>query len=107
MKKNSAKIQFAFASIFLLCFVWSGSFAQENLTYVMDDSSKKSAEKIPEYTVEKKVVVERDKIRLELDGTMGSFLLYALPEKGRSIALLSSYDSGSASFLVLRAGRRE
>lgn len=107
MKKNSAKIQFAFASIFLLCFVWSGSFAQENLTYVMDDSSKKSAEKIPEYTVEKKVVVERDKIRLELDGTMGSFSLYALPEKGRSIALLSSYDSGSASFFVLRAGRRE
>lgn len=79
---------------------------EEDRSFVMQKDSLDKKE-IPSYSAEKNIVIDRDEIRLALDSETGVFSLYALPEKGREISLLSSYDSGSASFFALKAGRKE
>ena len=95
-----------FAFAFFTSFVFTLNAQNEDLSFVMQKDSLEKKE-IPSYSVEKNIVIDKDEIRLALDSTTGAFSLYALPEKGREIALLSSYDSGSASFFALKAGRKE
>lgn len=101
--KKSGRIAlfFAFAAPWLFL-VHAG--AAEKRSYVI--SSEASSGRASS-AAEKVIVLERDVIRLELDSGTGSFMLYALPERGRAVPLLSGYDSGSASFFALRAGRKE
>lgn len=105
MKKSGRKT--------LLCAVAAANLflfqagAAEKRSYVIDPSSSGGTDGSAAYAAEKVIVLERDVIRLELDSSTGSFMLYALPERGRAVPLLSSYDSGSASFFALRAGRKE
>lgn len=95
-----------FAFAFFTSFVFTLNAQNEDLSFVMQKDSLEKKE-IPSYSVEKNIVIDKDEIRLALDSTTGAFSLYALPEKGHEIALLSSYDSGSASFFALKAGRKE
>ncbi len=87
-------------------FVIFSLFAKKNdKTFVMQESSEQKTE-AKSYSIEKRVVVEKDSIKLVLDSDTGSFGIFALPEKGNPIPVISKNDSSSASYFVLKAGRK-
>lgn len=54
----------------------------------------------------KVIDIKNDDIRLIVDEGSGSFGLYAIPEQGNEIPLLSTFDSFSSSFFSLKIGNK-
>lgn len=59
------------------------------------------------YIPEKDFSITNGDVKIEMNGKTGSFCLYAIPEQGEPIALLSTYDSFSATFFCIRIGNKE
>ena len=53
------------------------------------------------------IEIERDDVRLVLNGDDGTFAIYGVAEKGNSIPLLSTNDADSGSYFVVKIGRKE
>ncbi|WP_407397618.1 hypothetical protein [Treponema sp.] len=53
------------------------------------------------------IEIQRDDIRLVLNGNEGTFAIYGVAEKGNRIPLLSTYDANSSSYFVVKVGRKE
>ncbi|MBQ0040335.1 MAG: hypothetical protein KBS64_07915 [Treponema sp.] len=53
------------------------------------------------------IEIEKDDLRLVLNGDEGTYALYAVSEKGDYIPLLSTYDGCSSSYFVVKVGKKE
>lgn len=53
------------------------------------------------------IEIEKDDIRLILDGNAGTFAIYGVGEKGNYIPLLSTYDAYSSSYFSVKVGSKE
>lgn len=59
------------------------------------------------YIPERKFSITKDDIKIEMNGSTGSFTLYAIPEVGSPVPLLSNYDSSTSTFFSVKIGRKE
>lgn len=75
-------------------------------------SKKGSKTEVDEYTgwsyiPEKNFSIERDGVKISLFGSTGSFGIYAIPEKGSPVPLLSSYDYFNSTYFSVRIDSKE
>ena len=59
------------------------------------------------YIPDRKFSITKDDIKIEMNGSTGSFCLYAIPEVGKPVPLLSNYDSTTSTFFSVKIGRKE
>ena len=59
------------------------------------------------YIPERKFSITKDDIKIEMNGSTGTFGLYAIPEVGSPVPLLSNYDSNTSTFFTVKIGRKE
>ena len=59
------------------------------------------------YIPERKFSITKDDIKIEMNGSTGTFCLYAIPEVGKPVPLLSNYDSTTSTVFSVQIGRKE
>ncbi|MCQ2240472.1 hypothetical protein [Treponema sp.] len=94
-----------------------GIYAKDSFgNFVHDSSGKKvrvgtrmKAAPVSAYVppVNNTIEIERDDIRLILNGNDGTFAIYGVAEKGNRIPLLSTNDANSGSYFSVKIGRKE
>ncbi|MCI5523292.1 MAG: hypothetical protein MR449_04065 [Spirochaetia bacterium] len=59
------------------------------------------------YIPEKDFAITKDDIKIVMNGKTGAFGLYAIPEKGNPVPLISNFDDYSSTFFSVMVGKKE
>lgn len=111
MKKNRAVLLFLavfffIAELFISCSS-SKMTAEEKRLKKLQAKQKKDAYTGWVYVPERKFSITKDDIKIDMNGSTGTFGLYAIPEQGEPVPLLSNYDSFTSTFISLKVGGKE
>ncbi|MCR5218830.1 hypothetical protein [Treponema sp.] len=85
----------------------SGLTPEEKRLKKLQAKQKKDAYTGWIYVPERKFSITKDDIKIDMNGSTGTFGLYAIPEQGDPVPLLSNYDSFTSTFVSVKIGRKE
>ena len=94
------------SQIFLSCSS-SGLTPEEKRLKKLQAKQRKDAYTGWIYVPERKFSITKDDIKIDMNGSTGTFGLYAIPEQGSPVPLLSNYDSFTSTFVSVKIGRKE
>lgn len=118
MKKSVFAIAFASLAVLLISGCASSGVQYSSNETASEKKARIAAEKLLEkqkkdpytgwvYLPEKNPDIVSGDVKLVLKTGTGSFGIYVIPEQGKEIPLLSTYDAYNSSFFAIKCGRKE